>query len=101
MTHPKNHKTKARAVKQTWARFCDTTLFFSNGAAGNCLKIKRAVFEIEKIKKRNIDSSFPIIHLDVFPGRFALWPKVRKAFAFIHEHFQGQYDWVMKADDDS
>jgi hypothetical protein len=34
MTHPNNHETKARAVKHTWARFCDKTLFFTNGAAG-------------------------------------------------------------------
>jgi hypothetical protein len=47
------------------------------------------------------DASFPIIHVDAIGGRLGLWPKVRKAFAYIHEHFQGQYDWVMKADDDT
>jgi hypothetical protein len=53
----------------------------------------------EQIEK--IEASFPIIHVDAIQGRDGLWPKVRKAFTYIHKHFQGQYDWVMKADDDT
>jgi hypothetical protein len=52
-------------------------------------------------KLKKIDASFPIIHVDAIGGRLGLWPKVRQAFSYIHKNFQGEYDWVMKADDDS
>lgn len=65
-----------------------------------------------KIKKMNChqfdvdtnsddDSGLPIVVVDAPSGREGLWPKVRLAFLHIHKHFGEQYDWFMKADDDT
>ena len=79
-TSPKNHKTRALAVKETWGRRCDELLFVSS-------KHEPALPTIEvKCEKEDHDH---------------LWCKNRKGIVQAHKIFKGQYDWFFKADDDT
>ncbi|XP_059487145.1 glycoprotein-N-acetylgalactosamine 3-beta-galactosyltransferase 1-like [Neocloeon triangulifer] len=80
MTAKHTHKTKALTVKRTWGRHCDKLLFFS---------------ETE-------DPEVPTIKIDkVQPGRSGLWTKVVGAYKYVQKHHRDEYDWVLRADDDS
>lgn len=79
LTCPRNHKSKALAVKQTWGTRCDKLLFMSS-------------------KK---DETLGSIGLPALEGRKELWNKTREAFQYIHKHYINEYDWFMKADDDT
>jgi hypothetical protein len=50
-----------------------------------------------------IDSSLPAIKPDedVMPGREGLWSKTSAAFKYIYKNYKGDFDWVLKADDDT
>ena len=79
MTGEKNHKTKARAVKDTWGRHCNLTLYMSEAA----------------------DDELPSTKLNTSSGREHLTAKTVQAFQFIYEHHYHQFDWFIKCDDDT
>ncbi|KAI5710878.1 hypothetical protein M8J75_012152 [Diaphorina citri] len=79
MTNPDNHNKKARHVKATWGKRCNILLFMSS----------------------SVDPKLGTINLNVSEGRDHLWGKTKAAFRYVYEHYRGQYDWVMKADDDT
>jgi glycoprotein-N-acetylgalactosamine 3-beta-galactosyltransferase len=47
------------------------------------------------------DKGLPIVKVNAALGRQGLWQKVQNAFLHVHEHYREDYDWFMKADDDS
>jgi glycoprotein-N-acetylgalactosamine 3-beta-galactosyltransferase len=47
------------------------------------------------------DSNLPIVTVNAPSGRRGLWHKVQLAFLHIHENYRDDYDWFMKADDDT
>ncbi|XP_050395320.2 glycoprotein-N-acetylgalactosamine 3-beta-galactosyltransferase 1 [Patella vulgata] len=79
LTAPKYLDTRAKAVKTTWGKRCDKTLFFSSTA----------------------NASFPTIGLNVSEGRDALPNKTIGAFTYCYEKYGQDFDWFMKADDDT
>lgn len=78
MTAPKNHKTKAFHVKNTWGKRCNKLLFMSSRK----------------------DLELNTIPLPVFEGRDNLWDKTKAAFQYVYRNHP-EYDFYLKADDDS
>ncbi|XP_072553540.1 glycoprotein-N-acetylgalactosamine 3-beta-galactosyltransferase 1-A [Salminus brasiliensis] len=79
MTGPSNLQSKARHVKATWSRHCNTVLFMSS---------------VE-------DSSFPAVGLGTGEGRDQLYWKTIRAFHYALKNHGEDADWFLKADDDT
>ncbi|KAG9269747.1 glycoprotein-N-acetylgalactosamine 3-beta-galactosyltransferase 1-A-like [Astyanax mexicanus] len=79
MTGPSNLQSKARHVKATWTRHCNTVLFMSS---------------VE-------DHSFPAVGLGTGEGRDQLYWKTIRAFHYALKNHGEDADWFLKADDDT
>ncbi|KAL5280832.1 C1GALT1.2 family protein [Megaselia abdita] len=79
MTNPANHKTKAWSVRQTWGQRCNKLLFMSTESDGDLQ---------------------PVV-LPFSEGREQLWNKTREAFKHVYDHYLEEFDWFLKADDDT
>lgn len=75
------HK-KSKAGLETWGRRCDKVLLVRNGTN---LMEKGGVFTIP-LKEES---------------RAHLWHKVKEAFSYLYKNHLDEYDWFMKADDDT
>ncbi|KAI5612181.1 glycoprotein-N-acetylgalactosamine 3-beta-galactosyltransferase 1-A [Silurus asotus] len=79
MTGPDNLQLKARHVKATWSRHCNTVLFMSSKE----------------------DHDFPTVGLETSEGRDQLYWKTIRAFHYALKHHGEEADWFLKADDDT
>lgn len=79
MISPKSHRTRGILIKNTWGRRCNKLLFMST------------------IPDPEIDS----IALPMKEKITHLWTKTTKAFQFIHDNHFNDFDWFLKADDDT
>jgi glycoprotein-N-acetylgalactosamine 3-beta-galactosyltransferase len=76
-----NHASKAVAVLETWLNRCDGALLVSNVA----------------------DPDLPTVTInhDGADESNNLWQKLRAAFLYVHDNYLDQFDFFLKADDDS
>ncbi|XP_027026358.2 glycoprotein-N-acetylgalactosamine 3-beta-galactosyltransferase 1-A [Tachysurus fulvidraco] len=79
MTSPSNLQSKARHVKATWSRHCNTVLFMSS----------------------KDDHDFPAVGLETGEGRDQLYWKTIRAFHYALKNHGDDADWFLKADDDT
>lgn len=79
MTSPRTLKTKGTVVRDTWAQLCDLSLFMSSEE----------------------DLNFPALGLNVPEKYEALWMKAREAWLHVYERHLEQFEWFLKADDDT
>jgi len=81
MTYTGNHKSKATHVKATWGKRCNKLIFMSDSD-----DVELGAINIMKNSTE---------------GRKHLTAKTMNAFDYIYEHYRDDYDWFMKADDDT
>ena len=79
MTAPQTMQSRTRFVRDSWGKRADKILYFSSKS----------------------DPEFPTIGLNVSEGRKHLMAKTFQAFHYVYENYFNDFDWFMKADDDT
>lgn len=79
VTMPKNHKTKAQHVRDTWGRRCNKIIFISSG----------------------FDPDLETIDAHVKESREFLWEKTKFLFQLAYDKYLNEFDFFLKADDDT
>lgn len=90
-TMPKNLNTRAIAVNETWGRRCDKLWFVTD------LPYHELTYA-----ENNIIKQLPIAPISgIKKGYEHLTMKVTFGFLFAYEYHYEQFDWFVKADDDT
>ncbi|KAH8283650.1 hypothetical protein KR018_010794 [Drosophila ironensis] len=78
-TSPKTHQQHAMHVKKTWGSRCNKLIFMSTQA----------------------DEELGAVDVKAKEGYSNLWGKMRASLEYVHKHHLHDYDWFLKADDDT
>lgn len=79
LTSPSNHFKRAAHVKRSWGSRCDKLIFISTKE----------------------DANLGAIKVNVTEGRKPLWGKTKAGLKYIYDNFLNEYEWFLKADDDT
>ncbi|XP_052846977.1 glycoprotein-N-acetylgalactosamine 3-beta-galactosyltransferase 1 [Drosophila gunungcola] len=79
LTMPSSHSTKAARVNRTWGARCNKLIFMST----------------------KTDPHLNILKINISESRNNLYAKVRTGMGYVHKHHLNEYDWFLKADDDT
>ena len=79
LTTAKYHQSRASVVKTTWAKRCNGLVFIS---------------DLD-------DPDLPAIAISEYDDYKHVWSKVRNAFQWAYDNHLDDFDWFMKADDDT
>ena len=91
LTSPKYFFTRARAINATWGPRCDRFLFVSEFSHKNMTA-----------KQRRFAKRLPIAPIEnIQPGYEHLTEKTILAFLFAYQNYFNEFDWFVKADDDT
>ena len=91
LTTPKYFSTRTKAVNATWGRRCDGYYFISELHNENLTT-----------EQMNIAKQLPIAPIKTIIGGYNhLTLKSNLAFLFAYEHHLNDFDWFVKADDDT
>ncbi|UJR27205.1 hypothetical protein I4U23_008501 [Adineta vaga] len=91
LTSPKNFLTRAKAIHQTWASRCDRHFFVTENATETLTS--------EQLNFTKQISIAPISN--IIPGYDHLTQKSTLAFLFAYKNYANDFDWFIKADDDT
>jgi Fringe-like len=80
LTFPYNHATKAKAVRDTWGRRCNKLVFISSFPD---------------------DDLGEVLLVNVTEEHRFLWGKTKHGLIQVYENYGKEYDWFLKADDDT
>lgn len=83
---------KEEVINSTWAKRCDKVVFFNN--CNNCTLLQQAFYF-------NLIVVVPVVGLKTPEGRENLWGKSRESLKYLYDNYLTEYDWFMKADDDT
>ena len=91
LTSPQHFLTRTKAVNETWAPRCNRYFFVTEYPPNN---ISSPEF--------NFTNDIPILPLKNIQGGYDhLTQKVALAFLYAYEHYFNDFDWFVKADDDT
>ena len=91
LTAPKYFLTRAKAVNDTWAPRCDRYFFITEYAQ-----------ETMTPEQINFTHQIPIAPIkNIIGGYDHLTQKSTLAFLFAYENYLNDFDWFIKADDDT
>ena len=91
LTAPKYLTTRAKAVNDTWAPRCDRYFFIT--------ELPRENMTLEQL---HISDRLPIAPIPGLLGGYDhLTLKTTLALLYIYEHHRDEFDWFVKADDDT
>ena len=91
LTTPKNFLDRAKAVNETWGPRCDRYFFVTELGEKNLTRAQKEIAQRLPIA--------PIGH--IVSGYEHLTQKMTSAFLFAHEKYINDFDWFVKADDDT
>ncbi|XP_042866354.1 glycoprotein-N-acetylgalactosamine 3-beta-galactosyltransferase 1-like [Penaeus japonicus] len=94
VTYPAHHASHAVHIYRTWGRRCTKILFVTNAETN----------EDEENEEEEDESVLDLPLLTVphaTTDRSGLWNKTRDAFRHAYLHYYEDFDWFVKADDDT
>ena len=91
LTSPRHFQTRAAAVNETWAPRCDRYFFIAESYENNT-----------NLQPTNLKVQLPVAPIkNITAGYRHLTQKSTLAFLFAYEYYFNDFDWFVKADDDT